>query len=266
MRHIVFALSLATAGSASAQESFDCVMDPAEVIDLSSAVPGVLTEVAVTRGTRVSTGDVIARLESSVENATLAVIATRAGNRVAIEAQQARRDLIETQRERIATLVDRNVASAEQLEVIEAELVSATALLAQAELDYVVAGQELERARQQIEQRIVRSPVDGIVTAQILQGGEFVPTNGVIVRIVRLDPLIIESFLPVEMFPQVRVGQIAQVAPASPFDGSFPATVTAIDRVFDAASGTFGIALELANADRSLPAGHRCLLSFPSEG
>jgi hypothetical protein len=38
--------------------------------------------------------------------------------------------------------------------------------------------------------------------------------------------------------------------------------VTVVDRVFDAASSTFGVRLELPNPDYSLPAGLRCRIRF----
>jgi len=246
--------------------TFDCVMDPAEIISLGAPVAGILEDIAVRRGSPVTEGQVIAALESSVERATIGLLETRANNDVAIEAQTARRDLIKLQQERIKTLVDRNVASAEQLQEVEAEVVAAESLLAQAILDKEIAQQELARARQQLEQRTIKSPTDGVIFSRDLSKGEFVASNGSIVTIVKLDPLLIEAFLPVELYPQIANGMTATVAPASPITDSFEATIVAFDQVFDAASGTFGISLELPNPDRTLPAGHRCILTFPAAG
>jgi membrane fusion protein, multidrug efflux system len=39
--------------------------------------------------------------------------------------------------------------------------------------------------------------------------------------------------------------------------------VKVVDHVIDAASGTFGIRLELKNPDYSLPAGLKCKVRFP---
>lgn len=247
-------------------QEFDCVMDPVDIIDLGAPVPGILAEVLVRRGAPVSEGQVIARLESSVEEATIRLLETRAGSDVAILAQTARRDLIQVQKERIETLVERNVASADQLQEVEAELVTANALLAQAELDIEIANQELARARQQLAQRTIKSPVDGVVLTRHLAGGEFVPANGAVVSIVKLDPLLIEAFLPVELYPAISNGQQATIAPAAPITETYQAKVTAFDQVFDAASGTFGVELELPNPGGVLPAGHRCILSFPDAG
>ena len=248
------------------ESAFDCVMDPANVIELGAPVAGILADVKVRRGMAVTAGQVIAELESSVEMATIGLLETRADSTVAIEAQTARLDLIRVQEERIKTLVDRNVASADQLQEVEAERVAAEAVLAQAELERDIAQQELARARQQLAQRTIKSPIDGVILSRNLSAGEFVASNGSIVTIVKLDPLLIEAFLPVELYPQISNGMEAVIAPAAPITDQFSARVVAYDQVFDAASGTFGVELELPNPDAVLPAGHRCILTFPAAG
>jgi hypothetical protein len=55
---------------------------------------------------------------------------------------------------------------------------------------------------------------------------------------------------------------VARVNISEPIAGVHPATVTVVDRVFDAASGTFGVRLDLSNPDGALPAGQRCTVAF----
>lgn len=59
-------------------------------------------------------------------------------------------------------------------------------------------------------------------------------------------------------FGLVRVGETLTVLPDHPLQGSFEAKVDVVDRVFDAASGTFGLRLSLPNPELGIPAGHRC--------
>lgn len=61
----------ALAGSATAESSFDCVIDPSEVLKLGSPITGILDQVLVKRGDVVTRGQPIAVLESSVEAATV---------------------------------------------------------------------------------------------------------------------------------------------------------------------------------------------------
>jgi hypothetical protein len=52
------------------------------------------------------------------------------------------------------------------------------------------------------------------------------------------------------------------VQPEAPVAGSYPAIVAVVDRVVDAASGPFGVRLELPNPDYRLPAGLTCKARF----
>ena len=55
----------------------------------------------------------------------------------------------------------------------------------------------------------------------------------------------------------------ATVYPQQPVGGEYKATVITVDKVLDAASGTFGVRLKLPNPKRKLPAGLRCMVKFP---
>ena len=76
------------------------------------------------------------------------------------------------------------------------------------------------------------------------------------------DPLHVEVVLPVNQYGLVRPGQKARVLPEQPVGGRYDTTVTLVDKVVDAASGTFGVRLELRNKDLSIPAGVRCRVQF----
>ena len=61
---------------------------------------------------------------------------------------------------------------------------------------------------------------------------------------------------------KITTSMRAEVQPEAPMGGSYTATVTVVDRVVDAASGTFGVRLELPNRDYRLPAGLKCKVRF----
>jgi multidrug efflux pump subunit AcrA (membrane-fusion protein) len=50
--------------------------------------------------------------------------------------------------------------------------------------------------------------------------------------------------------------------PEQPVGGRYDTTVKIVDKVVDAASGTFGVRLELPNKNFALPAGVRCKVQF----
>jgi len=261
-------IGVLTASVASAQDTgiFDCVMDPSEVVLVSSPTGGVVAETMAGRGDRVTRGQVLARLSSDVERANVALLEARTNSTAALDAQTARRDLIKTRYERSLELRERNIISDDQLAEVTAELVASESLVRQAELDRTIAQQELDRARVILNQRTITSPIDGIVVLRNTNAGEFLAQNDYVMSIVSLDPLYVEAFLPIEVYDLVQLGAIGTVRPNAPIGGSYDAKVTVADQVFDAASGTFGVRLELPNPDSRLPAGQRCLLQFSASG
>jgi len=72
----------------------------------------------------------------------------------------------------------------------------------------------------------------------------------------------VEVFAPVSWLGRITVGQRAFVVPEAPVGGGYEAKVTVVDRVVDAASGTFGVRLELPNPSYALAAGLKCRVRF----
>ena len=68
--------------------------------------------------------------------------------------------------------------------------------------------------------------------------------------------------MPVRYFGLIKRGDTANVRPDNPVGGDHNATVTIVDQVFDAASGTFGVRLALPNPENIMPAGLRCRITF----
>jgi hypothetical protein len=56
------------------------------------------------------------------------------------------------------------------------------------------------------------------------------------------------------------------VNPEAPVGGRYVGSVKIIDKLVDAASGTFGVFLEIANPKLDVPAGVKCRAEFPIEG
>ena len=243
-------------------DNFDCLMDPAEVIELGSAVTGLLDEVSVDRGDRVRAGDVVAHLESKVQQKTVELLRVRANSVTVIDAQKQQLAMIEKRYTRLSQLRDRGIAKEDALDQVEVERIAAASNLFQAELNQQIAARELERSQAELDQRTIRSPVDGIIEERLLTGGEYVGNDDHILKIVRLDPLKIEAFFPVSLYGSIKVGDEAIVRPVAPLNGAYVAKVKAVNHVFDAASATFAAVLELPNPDGVLPAGHRCQLSL----
>ncbi|WP_434520208.1 efflux RND transporter periplasmic adaptor subunit [Methylosinus sporium] len=255
--------SLAAAQPARAENRrFDCVIDPAMTIKLGSPTPGLLAETLVDRGDTIVAGQVVARLESSVEVATLELNRARAASAARVEAQAARLALSRARMGRARELYERNSFTRDKLDEQKADTRVAEEELAREKVELRLAELEVARSRALLEQRTIRSPVAGVIGERKLSSGEYVHQDNFIMSVVHLDPLHVEAFLPVAMYPQVKVGATAMVLPDEPIGGSHVATVAVVDHVFDPASATFGVRLVLPNPDNRLPAGQRCKINF----
>jgi len=247
---------------AAAQESFDCVIEPSLSLRLGSPVTGIVATLEVDRGAFVRRGQVLARLEASVEAATLALARARAESGAEIDARRARLEQARSELARAASLHERAVVSTQRIEELRANAQIAASELALADLNRRLALLEVARSEALLEQRTIRSPVTGVVTARHLGPGEYVHFDNYILSISQIDPLYVETFLPVRLHGRLRAGTPATVRPDPPLAGAYAAEVQVVDEVFDAASGTFGARLALSNPDRALPGGMRCRVMF----
>ena len=265
-RRLALTLAVLAAPLAARGQTFDCVISPAVVVQLGAPVSGLLDQVMVDQGDLVHRGQIVATLHSEVERTALKVLALQAESQAEIEAQQSRLDLAEKRLDRVRAMVERAIAPREDLESSTAEVEVIKRELAIAEMRREVAALELDRARQQLAQREILSPIDGVVIARHLFDGEFLQQDGYVATIAQIDKLKVEAFLPVTLYRSVKVGDVLHVTPDLPVEGTFDATIDVVERVFDAASGTFGIRLHLENPDFTLPAGHRCQIEVTPPG
>ncbi|GGO80209.1 hypothetical protein GCM10011348_16410 [Marinobacterium nitratireducens] len=242
--------------------AYDCVIDPSKEIRIASPVRGILDEVLVDRGEKVEKGQVIARLKSSVESTTVDLLKLRAENSALIDVEREQVALSGKSLQRAQRLRQTNAISQQQLDELDADHRIQQRELAQVRQNQRVTEMELARAKAELDLRTIRSPNDGIIVERALSGGEFVNEDAHIVVLVTLDPLYVETFVPVGMYRSLHTGQSATVEPVAPFEGRYPAQVKVVDSVFDAASGTVGVRLEMPNQDHKLPGGLRCKVTF----
>jgi RND family efflux transporter MFP subunit len=128
-----------------------------------------------------------------------------------------------------------------------------------------IAQVEHQRAQENLRRRTIISPLDAVVVDVALSPGEYVHEQAPLMTLASVDPLYVEVFVPVVYYGRITKGMQAEVAPEDPVGGSYTAEVTVVDQVFDPASRTFGVRLQLPNLDYRLPAGLRCKVKFPGQ-
>lgn len=256
-------LVLIAVNAARAADGFDCVIEPQQTVKLSSAVAGVIAEVLVDRGDFVRKGQVVARLEAGVEEANLALAQAKAANDSAIKSAQAKLEFLRRKHERSEGLVAKQVVAEATFDENLSNTRMAEQDLRGAEVAAHVAQLEVDQAAATLEQRILRSPFDGVVVEVSLHPGEYRNDQSPIMTLAQIDPLRVEAFIPTAHYGSIAVGGKALVEPEAPIGGTFSAHVDVVDRVIDAGSGMFGVRLQLPNPDHGLPGGLKCTVSFP---
>ena len=253
-------MTLVLPGGAEELQPLDCVINPSEVADLGTAVPGLLKTVRVDRSDFVRAGDIVAELESGVEQAAVDLARARAELRAEVDLRRVNAAFGRRQQERSKGLFQRKALSTNDMDQRETEAKTAQYQLRQALDNQRLAKLELHRAEEILRRRTIKSPFTGVVMDRFKTVGEYVEDQPV-VRMAQLDPLHVEVIVPVEMLGDIKPGMVADVW-SEAIKGTWQARVSQVDRVADAASGTYVARLTLPNADYRIPAGLHCRMRF----
>lgn len=263
---LVLLTASASATAADGQPAgFDCVITPSQTVDLGSAVPGQLHEVMVDRSDRVSAGQIVASLDSRLEEANLQIASFKAETDTEVRLRKATFAIDYRVEKRLSSLEASKVASAQERDRASREARLSAWRMRLAKDDLHLYGLELARAEAALDRRRIRSPIDGVVVARLHNPGEYIDDQP-LMRIVKLDPLYVEAILPMRLFGKVREGMSASVLPELNDGFAHDAKVVLVDPMGDAGSGTFGARLALPNPDESIPAGVKCRVQLKTEG
>jgi RND family efflux transporter MFP subunit len=259
---IVVLTSIAGGWRRAESAELDCLIQPREIVTVTSPIEGIVERVTVDRGARVEAGAVLAVLESSVERLAVAIARLRAEQESAIKANEVRLSFGDRRFLRTDDSYRKNLVPLKELDEAETAKILAEFDLADARERKALAKLEHDRARATLDLRTIRSPLSGLVVERLRHPGELAAKELPIVRIAQLDPLRAEVFAPIAFLGKVEVGHRAVVTPEPPMNRPIDASVTVVDKVVDAASGTFGIRLEIANPGYRIPAGLKCKARF----
>jgi RND family efflux transporter MFP subunit len=240
---------------------FDCMIEPAQVVEIRSPVVGIIQEVHARRGDSITRGQVLVSIESSVEQSAAAAARFRGEAQGALQLSRSKVAAAREKARRQTELYEQQFVSAQARDDAVAELRLAESELKSAEESSHLARLEHRQSMDQINRRVLRSPFNGVVVDQYLYPGALVdPSEGKkpILKIAQTRPLAVQAILPFRYFPQVRPGAEARVIPEPPFSQEIKTTVRTVDRVIDPAAGTFGVVVHLENARQELPGGIRC--------
>ena len=230
---------------------------------VSTQITGTLTQVLIDEGDRVKEGQILARLDDTAQQASLAQaqaqLQAAQATQVQVEAQldQARRDLVRNE-----DLVQRQLVSQQAVETARTQVQTLAAQLEAQKRQIKLAQASVEGARVQLAYTVVRAPFSGVIVAKAAQVGEIVSpisagggfTRTGVGTIVDMDSLEFEVDVNEAYINRVQPGQAAQgVLDAYP-DWNIPAHVIAIIPTADRSKATVKVRIAIDQKDpRILP-------------
>lgn len=243
--------------------SMDCIVEPSQVVELGTSVPGIIEEMLFEKNDFVEQGAIVSRLDSRLEIATLELASARAENSTSLNLRKENADFgLRTQNRNQQLFKDATI-SEQDMDKVRTETHIAQLQLRQEQENQRIAILEAERARQALKQRTVVSPLTGVIMEKYKEVGEYVEAEPVY-RIANLDPLHVELIVPVRHLGDIERGMTARVEidVNAEQNNRHIAVVKSVDKVADAASGTFGVLLTMPNSGFHIPGGMRCKLTF----
>ena len=208
--------------------------EPYKIITVSCAEHGVIAEMLVQEGDAVKAKQVLARLDTAEMTAELDI--ARAEAKLAL-----------TRKQKIDELAASTRVSPEEIE--------------KSRTDLIVKDAQVRRIEAGIENRTMRSPVDGIVTEIKRDPSETVSaTNPHVLTVVQIDKLTANLFLPPSRALALKQGAAVTLQLLDPPE-RVPATIEFISPVTDSASGTVRVKFVIENKTGAHRSGVRCTLA-----
>lgn len=266
MMLLLLTTGLGSMGATHAAATFDCLIEPMQTIEVRSTVGGRIERIAVRRGDKVQKGQVLVLLESSAERASAESARYRAEMQGEEAVARTKLEYAKRKYERRRDMHAEQLMSGQERDDAEGEMRSAEAELKLAQDNRRVASLEADEQSALLARRTIRAPFSGVVADQSMYAGEVIEPGDPkkpILKLAQLDPLRVHIIMPRTAFGKVRKGMRVQVVPELPASPRAEGVVTVIDSLIDAASGTFGVFLEVPNPNSAIPAGIKCRATVP---
>jgi membrane fusion protein (multidrug efflux system) len=197
-------------------------------IDVSTEVNGIVSKVVFTSGQPVERGQVLIRLDDSVDEA-------------ALEALRAERKLADVQFKRASDLLKKRVTSQSEYDEAKAR--------------YEAAHARVKQQEAVIKRKVIRAPFAGLAGIRQVSLGQFIEAGSPIVGLQALDPIYVDYTLPERYLTRIRPGQQVLLKLDAIPDKSFQGEVTAVNSGVDTGTRTLKIRATLDNTDKLMRPG-----------
>ncbi len=240
--------------------------EPVELREVAAAEPGVVSKTFVREGQSIEIGQVLAELQCEELRQKKRLAELRAESAFAIQAADALVRIREKKLAALRPMLESGHANQSEVEQAELEFDAAfsereAAKLAREEQKIQVCLIEAE-----IERRLIRSPIRGVITEVHRQAGEFIAgAEPKFATIADLTKLRARFYLNAEEAIQLKTGQNVTIATGLT-QKIVHGTVSFVSPVTDADSSTTRVEVLLNNPQNELRSGSPCRWIGPESG
>jgi HlyD family secretion protein len=207
------------------------------IIQVAARAPGVVRDVYVQEGDKVTKGEVLARQE---DDAARLAVGTAQANLAQAKAQTAltQTQLTSAQREvdRLKPLIAARYVSTQSVDQAQDVVRNANATLEAQQAAVAVAQTQLDQARYTLEQTLIRAPIDGRIVRRYANPGVGASTLNV-TAMFDLEPAgsrIVRAEVSESAEPFVSIGEGVQLVAEADQSKSYPGKVLRVAPVFGA--------------------------------
>ncbi|HET6415095.1 MAG TPA: efflux RND transporter periplasmic adaptor subunit [Polyangiales bacterium] len=197
-------------------------------VTVASEVPGTITEIAFKSGQMVKTGDLLVRLDTSIERAQLASAVASA-------------KLADIDYQRKKNLPPTAAVSAADVDAAAAKASQAAA--------------DVANFKAVIARKTIRAPFSGRVGIRDVDLGEVLQPGTPIVSLQSSDPIYVDFSLPQQVLSLIEPGHTATISTDGFPDRTWEGTVEVIDTEVDIGTRNFDVRAIVANPDGKLRTG-----------
>lgn len=258
---VVLAISFAQSAVAQSEDyAIEGFIEPFRKIELSSDETGAISDVLIEEGALVKQGDVIAKLDSRVQEIQLE-IASQVAN--STSQQRAAGNTLKKRRA-IALRLDRLKL---QGHASESEIIRSDLELSIAEANYfnsveesAVRDIEMRRAQVQLERRTIKAPFDGFIAKIARREGEFLsPLHPEVCTLIQVDRLLATFNVDSREASGFHVGESYELRLSN--GSTIQAQVHSVGVEINPQSGTVEIKFVINNEDYKIRSGESCSLN-----
>jgi membrane fusion protein (multidrug efflux system) len=187
---------------------------------VSADLAGIVTEIDFESGKNVKAGDILVRLVTDQEQATL-------------DAALANRDLMVYSLRRAKELRDKNANSQSDYDTAEANERQAEA--------------NVSNAKAAIARKTIRAPFDGVLGIRKVSLGQYLHEGDPVVPLQALDPIYVDFTLPQQNMRDFSVGSEVHMRTDATGTEEFAGKITAINPLVDTATRNFQVQATISN-------------------